>query len=339
MKITIGIIARNEASCIADMISSLRLQDIMARDFEFDVVVVANGCTDNTAEVARAAFHAFDDTSVSCKVFETEIGGKSRSWNLLVHEYTDDTSDIYVFLDADVELCGTWALSQVVDGLIANPKARVCSGRALKDIAKKPHKNIVDRFSLKVSSDTANRNAIAGGLYAGWAKILKAIWLPEPTPGEDGFLNAMVQTTRFMEEPDFESVCQPERITHYFESHTVKGFFRHETRMLVGTAINTWLFEYFMAQPKGTDAGQLIRAYNSQTPGWVGKVVRERIDERGWFAIPLRIPSHRLSMTNAMPIRQRLRRYPIAVAATILNFVPYVHANRVLKGRNAASYW
>lgn len=82
--------AYNEATIIARAINSLLSQ--MKDDDE--LIVVANGCSDNTAEIARA----FEPR---VKVIDTPIGSKIHALNL-----GDDVAITYprIYFDADVEM-------------------------------------------------------------------------------------------------------------------------------------------------------------------------------------------------------------------------------------------
>src|SRR3546814_10811001 len=59
-------------------------------------------------------------------------------------------------------------------------------------------------------------------------------------------------------------------ISHYFEAHSIWGYFRHETRMIVGTVVNGWLCEFLWAGGYKENASPLIRDRNEGDPGWVG---------------------------------------------------------------------
>lgn len=62
----------------------------------FEVIVVANGCTDSTVEIAKAY-----KTKLNLKVIETEIRGIGTACNIGTKAAH---SDLYVFLDADSKL-------------------------------------------------------------------------------------------------------------------------------------------------------------------------------------------------------------------------------------------
>jgi glycosyltransferase involved in cell wall biosynthesis len=119
--ISVVIPAHNEATVIGRCLAALLDGSDPAR---VDILVVCNGCTDNTAMIARGAH-------TSVRVVETEVASKSAALNL------GDASAIgfpRVYLDADVELRGSDLLRlaaalEAPDGpLVAAPALRVDSG-------------------------------------------------------------------------------------------------------------------------------------------------------------------------------------------------------------------
>ena len=91
------IAARNEAAVIETLIDSIRGQDYPSELFE--IFVVADNCTDNTAELARGK---------GVTVYERENKverGKGYALNYLLHkldeDYGEDAFDAFVVFDAD----------------------------------------------------------------------------------------------------------------------------------------------------------------------------------------------------------------------------------------------
>jgi len=92
--ITIGICAYNEAKNIGRLLSALLQQDIF-KLCNMEIVVVASGCTDNTAEVVRQ----FQGYNPSVKlIVEDERKGKAAAINLLSESVE---SDIFIMEGAD----------------------------------------------------------------------------------------------------------------------------------------------------------------------------------------------------------------------------------------------
>ena len=337
--IAICVIARDEASTIGALVRQLATQTLLSEHKSIDFFVVSNGSSDGTAAAARAAIDAaFEGAGVRAVVHDTPEGGKARSWNLAVHELLDPTSDIAIFLDADIELAHQRVLSELVERLSSDDTLLAVSGFPVKDIAKKPRKTLVDRFSLKVSSQSPAPHAINGSLYAARMHEILKIWLPVPTPGEDGALSAMIHTNGFTEPARPERIGRLPEPTHYFAAHSVAGFFKHERRITLGTTINGWIFEHLWAGKHQHHVGPLIRDWNARDPHWIDRLVADRVGNKIW-ALPPRMLSWRLHNLKGVGLRQALVRTPFSVGATLLNLWPSIEANRMLKQKGAARHW
>ena len=100
--------AHNEASVVGRALDSLLHE---AEPGEFDVIVVCNGCTDDTADTAR--------TRAGVRVVEIQTASKVAALNA-GDEHAQGFPRIY--LDADIEL-STESLRLVRDALADNPAA------------------------------------------------------------------------------------------------------------------------------------------------------------------------------------------------------------------------
>ena len=110
MRVDIGVFAHNEAAGIADMVARLLAQDLSG--LEARILVLANGCTDATADLARAA---------GAEVADLAKGGKSRTWNRFVHDLARDAVEVLIFVDADIEFTAPDILKRLALGLVARP--------------------------------------------------------------------------------------------------------------------------------------------------------------------------------------------------------------------------
>ncbi|MBR2173616.1 hypothetical protein [Sphingopyxis sp.] len=54
MKIAICVIARNEEGSIGPLIAQLARQSLLAQPYAFQILILANACSDDTAGMARA---------------------------------------------------------------------------------------------------------------------------------------------------------------------------------------------------------------------------------------------------------------------------------------------
>lgn len=338
MHITVAILARNEGASIGVMLSDLARQTVFARPDRFEIVVFANDCSDDTAERARAAFAASFRPPVATRVHVTPEGGKTRSWNSLVHEVADPATDLFVFCDGDITFARTDAIAQMVQMWETSDVARAVTGYVVKDIARKRAKSLLDHVSLRLSNDARLPNALNGSLYVLGADEARKIWLPVPLPGEDGFLSATIKTNGFTEAPIEVRVISPDTPTHYYEAHSIAGYFRHEKRIAMGTTINGWIFEELWSRKLTEHAGALIRRWNAEDPTWIAKLMHTRIAGRRWV-VPRCLLTGRLDHLRKLSPGEAAARLPLALGATALNIVPTLTANRELKRDQAAGFW
>ena len=95
--IAVLIAARNESGVIKGLIDSLTSQDYPKEHYR--IFVVADNCTDNTAEIAREA------GAIVYERFNTTLRGKGYAINYLIEkinsDYADSLPDGYIVFDAD----------------------------------------------------------------------------------------------------------------------------------------------------------------------------------------------------------------------------------------------
>lgn len=336
--VAIIIFAKDEEVNIDRIIDAIASQTLSARtDLILSVFVVANGCTDRTAEFAEAAaLKVLRPRGVRTIVLDWAKPGKSRSWNRVIHEEVPADVEYIFALDADIEFVDHVVLASMYDLTHDSEALQVVSGRPIKDSLRKPRRTLIDHFSAKVSAVSSHSEAICGQLYLGRASFLKEIWLPDETPGEDGFLNAMVRTRGFSQPFQSDVLSQMTEATHYYEDHSVSAFFAHERRMIVGTMINRWIFEYLNSLQLTDPAGPLIAKLNKEQPDWVDRLI-EREGQKRWV-IASDLLFRRLQAGNGMTASYLLS-LPVRCIATALTMPPAITANRTLKARGAASTW
>ena len=95
MTASVLIPAHNEADYLPACLDALLASD--AADVE--VIIIANGCTDNTADIARSYAAPFEGKGWSFHVLDLAEGGKLGAWNAGEAAASGDT---LIYLDADV---------------------------------------------------------------------------------------------------------------------------------------------------------------------------------------------------------------------------------------------
>ena len=148
--LSIIIPAHNEAAVVARTLRSILANKL---DRPLQIIVVANGCTDQTAEVVRR----FSD---NVELVETPVGSKTHALNLgdRVAKY-----DLRAYLDADIELSDN-ALQSVVDAF-KDPSVRLAMPRA-KHTYRGRNPLLAGYYHLWRSMPYVRKGAMGGGFYA-----------------------------------------------------------------------------------------------------------------------------------------------------------------------------
>ena len=164
--------------------------------------------------------------------------------------------------------------------------------------------------------------------------------LPPALPVEDGFLAAMVTTSGFTCATDPSRIAWVPTARHFFRTHrSIGGYLSHEARIIVGSTINSWLFSVLWDEGRKGHAGTFVESQNRADPAWLSRLVEQKVRSRGAWLSPAHFMLWRLEPLKGQPLLRKLRRAPIAFAATALNLMACVKANAILKRENAAAHW
>lgn len=338
-RVVIGVLARNEALRIGDLLTDVARQTLLdSAEFAISIAVVANGCSDRTAEVARENFSHQRFAGMTTAVRELDVPGKSNAWNEFVHSVVPSDTDFVFFLDADIRIPGENSMLLVLRSLADNSKAVVAVDRSVKDLELERPKGFTERL-IKRATGTANdtRQAIAGAFYCVRYSALKGIWLPIGLPGEDGFLRAMLLTSSFAHDEDMSRHIFVEEAYHVFESlRDARSVLRHNVRLAIGTAINIALFgELRGVRAAGEDVAQYIRQRNAADPAWVNELIGRRL-KTSYF--PLQ-PKWLLRRLHQRRSRASVAALAIAVVGTAFDLVVFAKATRLMRRGAGAGHW
>jgi glycosyltransferase involved in cell wall biosynthesis len=352
--ISIGILAYNEAAVIERTIASLFRQSALRGpagdlgDVEWEILVVPNGCSDDTAARARSALSeqaaAAGRRDLTWAVHELPEAGKSNAWNRYVHELSSRRAELFVMLDADIEFGEAETISNTVRALLATPSAVAAVDLPLKDVVRKERKTLLERISVAGSAAaTSGSPAISGQFFCARAAALRQIWMPKGLSVEDGFLRAMILTDCFRRPVDEDKVIRAKDATHYYETLTsLRSIFQHELRIVVGTALNCyllWDFLLFATDPTGPGAGVLIFNRMAADPDWYPKLMANSIRSRGFWVLPGGLLRRRFEALAGKRGRELARALPVAAAGFLLDVPVCIAANYKLKRQNAIGYW
>lgn len=355
MLVTIGILGRNEADKIGQTIQSLLSQSAFTPDgssddtpYRWQIVVVANGCTDDTAERARdVLLKASSDSGVrkfSFEVVSLERPGKSNAWNEFIHKIAPVETDVFVLMDADIEFGHPDTVANSIKTLLSDPSALVVVGRPLKHFTRKAKPSVLERISIQASK-TSDQDppGIAGSFYCARSATLRNVWMPIGLSVEDGFLAAMITTDGFRGEPDPSRIVRATDATHYFEGlSSIHQIIMHEVRLVIGTLFNCylcWDALLFLTPASGSGAGATIRELNQSKPDWYARMMSNEIKARGFWVIPAAVVFRRWASWARLPLTKKVSRLPLTIAAFAFDLIVMNIANwRMVTGR-AVGFW
>ena len=320
MKVDLGIFAHNEAAGIAAMVTGVLAQAV-PKDVDLRILVLANGCRDDTAACAYAA---------GAEVADLPEGGKSRTWNRFVHDLSRPDADLLIFADADITLPEADARSRLITGLQARPALWVLNSQPVKDTALRGARTLVERLALKASGGLDDwKTAICGQLYAMPAACARAFRLPVGLPVEDGYLRAMVLTGNLTAPEDFSRIDGAAGVRHVYASEcTLSALIRHQERIVIGSAINAALFAHLRAAADpGAETARL-----ATDPQALPQVLRNSLPRRPYGYIPFHFLFKRLC-------RARLGRLPVALLGFGFDAIVYVRAQIRMARGTGAGFW
>jgi len=352
MIVSIGMLAWNEEDGISNTIRSLFRQSAFIESDslvdEWELLVVPNGCSDATARVAAAALEecmgSLGVKNVKCAVRELGQPGKSNAWNHYIHQLSRKDADFILMVDSDIEFDHPDTVSNAIRELHADPLASVVVDLPLKDIVRKKQKSLLERLSVAVSNDRlSNTIGIAGSFYCARAAVLRGIWMPVGLPGEDGFLKAMIVTDLFRSDVDGRRLVRAKNASHFYEAEsTITGIFRHELRLVIGTALNcyfTWDFLKFATDPMGPGAGVLIKNCLERDPDWYRNYIANEIRNRGFWVLPRGMLFRRFSALKNSNAKAGFYKLILAICAFFFDLCVFYVANRKLKRGQGIGFW
>lgn len=346
MKVSIGLLAHNEEKNITSMINYVIEQDLFQQsEVEIQFIIVANGCTDQTVNIAnKALIKENHQQSKNFNVAYIEQAGKSNAWNNYVHEYAWRDAEYLILLDADIEFGSNNVLSRLIEALENNPKAVASVDRPRKNIHKQVKKDILAKLSVGVSDINQNgRAVITGQLYCMTGQAIRNVYMPIGLPVEDGFLRAMVVTGNFTHKDDKSKIVEVD-VYHYFEALlSPEKLYRHEKRLIIGATINTILYTHLWSavSKTGKDAGVLIQELNENDPYWLVDMIDLYRSSKGFWMVNREMIFKRITQLKSgnQKFWKKIVLFPIALFATFVTIVIAIDVNYYFKKSNGLGHW
>lgn len=339
--VDIGVFAHNEAAGICGIINELARQDILTNpNISARVLILANGCSDDTVERAKAAIAQLPQT-LPFEVVDLAVGGKSRTWNTFVHELSRPDALGLIFCDADIEIPAPDVLSRLVGMLSSRSELAVANSRPVKDIVARPQNlSGFDKLISAAGGTLDNwRTAICGQLYCLRADTARTIHLPIGLPVEDGFVRAMVLTSLFSEDEHFERIDGTDDVYHVYKSErSIGALIHHQTRIVIGSSINNVIFEHLSSIPKELIPQELVMA--SLDANWLPALLRQRLPTWPYGWIPVHFLVKRVTGWLQNPSGKRnIKSMAVIAAGFCFDAVVYLLAQLKMARGAGAGYW
>lgn len=339
----IAVFAHDEAARIADMIADLARQDLLARGTPaLRVLILANGCTDETVAQSRTAIDGLPPALAAVfTVIDLPQGGKSRTGHRFIHEFARPDADLLGFMDADIRLPRTDTLRRMVEAMETRAELKVFTSRPVKDLndGRTPAGPVARLIASGGGGLTNWRTSICGQLFVLRGDMGRRIGLPVGLPVEDGFIRAMTLTDLLSAPQDLSRIDGDPEIFHIYESiQTLGELLHHQTRIVVGSAINAAIFQKIRQDaPTEVAAHQLLmRAAADET--WVAAVLRHHLPRRPYGYVPFSFLTKRFHVYRARE-KKGLKETAVLLMGLCMDGIVWVSASLKMRSGTGAGYW
>ena len=176
------VLAHNEERHIEDCLDSILAAE---PGRQFDIFVMANGCTDKTEELVAA----YGRRHAGVHPVSIELGDKCNAWNVFIHETVPTCApgrDVYFFMDGDARAVpGSFtAMSQALE---RNPAANAASAvpASGRYVTRDRQQLLAERGLV------ANLYALRGSFVERLRQL--SVRMPLQLEGDDGLIGALVK--------------------------------------------------------------------------------------------------------------------------------------------------
>jgi hypothetical protein len=354
VQVAIGIVARNEESGIAATLGSLFEQSIFEelnrRAWKCEILCLANGCTDRTAEVAAQQFETQmrqhpHRAAFRTRVFKLAERGKINAWNQFVHAFSAKEARFLFLMDSDILIHRRETVWNMICALEGDTQANVAVDRPCKHVVFKTRKSLRDRLSLAASRLTSSAEGqLCGQLYCIRAATARKIYLPKDLAAcEDGFIKTLV-CTDFLSHP-----VEPQRIRlaagaeHTFEAYaSPTAIVKNQKRQIMGQTIVHILVDGYLKSLPPTERARMadtLAQKDRTDPTWLKRLIHQHLKQtRHWWHLYPGLGRLGLKRLGGLKLRERLACFPAALAGSSLALVSGLLAFGALKA-GCTEYW
>lgn len=350
---SLGIMAWNEERGLSRTLESLFQQSVFrelaSRGQRCEIFCVANGCTDRTAEVARAVFRRMEFThhyaaTFTARVVDLPEPGRNNAWNRFVHEFSGRAAGYLYLMDADIILLHPDTIRNLFTTLENQPQAQVSSGRQHKDLEFKPRKSLGDLISLATSDMTGTiAGRFSGQLYCMRSTIARRLYLPRDLSAtDDGFFKAAICTDFFSHAPDASKIVTAPDAAHLYEAYVrPRDVLNNQKRQMIGQTGVHVLVEFLKKRgaTERADLAVFFEELESKDPDWLKKLIDRHLAPKKYFwQLFPGLLTFRFRRLWQMGGVRRITHLPAAVAGFGVTLIACARAFRFLKG-GQTYYW
>lgn len=347
MKIVIGMLAWNEERSIGATIGSLARQTLLQRadgkDFSIEIIIVPNGCTDRTAQVAEEALGQLREKfpAIVCRVEPLAEGGKSNAWNEFIHRLAPSDADYFVLMDADIEILTPETLERMWEALENDAHAMIATDQPVKHLVRKPRLNPLERLLLGAGAMTRSApGQLTGQLYCARGSILRRIWMPRGIIVEDGFLKQIVCTDGYSGPVDNSRIVRAPGASHLFECYTkLRDIWNHQIRQAIGHTLYTYLTKHIRTEMTGRPVYDALLEKCRRDPEWFLREIREEVRRRGWWVMDTPSITMRWRRVRFAKGVAKIKFLTVAAVATPYDLAVFLVSNSRLKRGKVKGVW
>lgn len=288
--LNIGIFAYNEEENIDKVLADLARQSFWdASHIKANVFVLANGCVDETVQVANNKVATLpEDIQEKFMVVNLPFKGKSKTWNYFVHELSDQEVNFLLFMDGDIRLPSGSHIEDMLQAFEHRADLLVFNSRPVKAMPETSRYNLVAKLIGSMGGTFSSfKTSICGQCYMVRSDALESIFMPIGLPVEDGYIRAVLLTDCFATQEDLSKIWGEEDIWHTYESITsLYELIGHQVRILIGSAINTAVFSEIV-ESANSRAGRLENLKSwSKDDAHLNNLIGRRLPQKPYGYIP-----------------------------------------------------
>jgi glycosyltransferase involved in cell wall biosynthesis len=342
VKMLVAIFAYNEEKKIGNIIKQLAEQTLLTNNvIDLKLHVLVNGSSDDTVLKAQEAISKLEDSVGSCfVVHDLKSGGKSRTWNYFTEKIVENTTTFAFFLDADITLVNNSLLNNMLNLILKKENLNVVCSNPVKDInINRAGSSLIEKLIMSASGKLKNPNSICGQLYLARLSAISDIKMPIGLPVEDSFLGAMVGTNFLLELNKPHTVLTDASTFHIYESiRTFKELLEHQTRIVIGGAINKLVFDYVNKCGKTKLERTEFLKHISKDEDWLDKMIKKELPMMPYGYIPLSFLTKRFSIFSKSN-NKSLKSIFILIVGSAFDYVVFLIASYKMSRGAGAGHW